>query len=136
MAIGRQVPQSEGVGYNYVNDIFLHHFSSSMALKIMIAKIIGIVFSIGSGLFGGMMSPSIFIGAFGGYWFGSEAVAYGVDPRVFALVGSAVVLSGISKAPSANAITPASNGNGGSPPLFAKYSSHALMTICHIWPLP
>jgi len=93
------VPKSAGVGYNYINDIFQYNFNSAVALKIMIAKIIGIIFSIGSGIFGGMMSPSIFIGAFGGYWFGSEAVAYGVDPRVFALAGSAAVLSGISKAP-------------------------------------
>lgn len=93
------VPQSQGVGYDYVNGIFQNYFSGVIAAKIMLAKIVGIILSIGSGIFGGLMSPSIFIGAFGGYWFGTDMVTYGIDPRVFALIGSAAVLSGVSKAP-------------------------------------
>ena len=92
-------PQTRGVGYEYVGKIFNNTYNSFDALKIMFAKLIGVILSIGSGIFGGIMSPSIFIGAFGGYWFGNELVQYGLDPLVFALVGSATMLAGVSRAP-------------------------------------
>ena len=92
-------PQTRGVGYEYVGKIFNNTYNSFDALRIMFAKLIGVILSIGSGIFGGIMSPSIFIGAFGGYWFGNELVQYGLDPLVFALVGSATMLAGVSRAP-------------------------------------
>ncbi len=92
-------PQIKGVGYEYISGIFQGGYSSFDALLIMLSKLLGVILSIGSGIFGGLMSPTIFIGAFGGYWFGGEFLQYGVDPRVFALIGSAAMLSGISKAP-------------------------------------
>ena len=92
-------PQTRGVGYEYVEKIFHDTYNSFDALKIMFAKLIGVILSIGSGIFGGIMSPSIFIGAFGGYWFGNELVQYGLDPLVFALIGSATMLAGVSRAP-------------------------------------
>ncbi len=92
-------PQTKGVGYEYITEIFEHGYSSNQALSIMLSKLAGVILSIGSGIFGGLMSPSIFIGAFGGYWLGGELLQYGIDPKVFALVGSAAMLAGVSKAP-------------------------------------
>ncbi len=92
-------PQARGVGYEYISGIFEGEYSGQDALLIMISKLLGVILSIGSGVFGGLMSPTIFIGAFGGYWFGGELVHYGIDPKVFALIGSAAMLSGISRAP-------------------------------------
>ena len=92
-------PQIRGVGYEYVSGIFEGKYSGQDALLIMLSKLLGVILSIGSGVFGGLMSPTIFVGAFGGYWFGGELVQYGIDPKVFALIGSAAMLSGISRAP-------------------------------------
>jgi len=95
------VPEVRGVGYEYVNQIFLNEYNTYTAFKIMLLKIFAVIFTIGSGIFGGLMSPSIFIGAFGGYWFGGELLHWQgqLDPRVFALIGSAAMLAGISRAP-------------------------------------
>ena len=92
-------PQIKGVGYEYVGDIFNNSFDIYNSFIIMLFKLFGLILSIGSGIFGGIMSPSIFIGAFGGYWFGNEIVQYGLDPRVFAIIGSATMLAGMSRAP-------------------------------------
>jgi len=92
-------PQIKGVGYEYVGKIFTDNYNSHDAIMIMSVKLIAVILSIGAGMFGGVMSPAIFIGAFGGYWFGSEVVQYGLDPMVFALIGSGAMLAGISRAP-------------------------------------
>jgi len=95
------VPEIRGVGYEYINQIFSSGYHSHTALNIMLFKIFAVILTIGSGIFGGLMSPSIFIGAFGGYWFGSELLQMQaqIDPRVFALIGSGAMLAGISRAP-------------------------------------
>ncbi len=99
-------PQIRGVGYEAVDQIFVAGYRPSEAFDIMASKLFAVILSIGSGIFGGLMSPSIFIGAFGGYWFGSEVMAWhsGIDPRVFALIGSAAMLAGISRAPLRSAV--------------------------------
>ena len=90
-------PEIKGVGYNYIENIFHHQYSITDIFYITINKFISVIISIGSGLFGGILSPSIFIGAFGGYFFGHFFPA--LDPRVFALIGTAAMLSGVTKAP-------------------------------------
>jgi CIC family chloride channel protein len=95
------VPQIQGVGYDYVTQIFVGRYPETNAFVIMASKLLALILSIGSGIFGGLMSPSIFIGSFGGYWFGDLMLNYypAFDPRVFALVGSAAMLAGVTKAP-------------------------------------
>ncbi len=92
-------PQIRGTGYSYITGLFLHKTSPLEAFFIMLLKWVAVVITLGSGLFGGLMSPSIFIGAFGGYALGSIFTFLGADPRVFILVGSAAMLAGISRAP-------------------------------------
>ena len=93
------VPQTKGVGYDYVTQIFVSGFDSNTSLEIFLAKLAIVVLSIGSGIFGGLMSPSIFIGAFGGYWAGESMLHLGANPQAFALIGSAAMLAGVSRAP-------------------------------------
>lgn len=94
------VPESAGVGYEHITTLLnTNTYTISYIFVILIAKIVGLILSIGSGLFGGIMSPSIFIGSFGGYWFGSIFNFLGIDPRVFAVVGAASMLAGITKTP-------------------------------------
>jgi len=89
-------PEIAGVGYGSVTKLFLNGFSPDRALEIFIAKFLAVVLSFGSGVFGGLLAPSIFMGAFLGYFIGDFSH---FDPRVFALVGSAAFLSGVSRAP-------------------------------------
>ncbi len=88
--------EAAGVGYGAVGELFKNHFSPATALEIALTKLVAVVLSFGSGVFGGVMAPSIFTGAFLGYFVGDYSQ---FDPRVFALVGSAAMLSGISRAP-------------------------------------
>jgi len=90
-------PEIKGVGYNYIENIFKHQYTQNEIFFITLNKFISVIISIGSGLFGGILSPSIFIGAFGGYFFGN--FFHSLDPRVFALIGTAAMLSGTTKAP-------------------------------------
>ena len=96
------LPETKGVGYDYITHLFVNSYSISYTFAVMTGKLIGVILSLGSGLFGGLMSPSIFIGAFGGYWFGS--LFSDIDPRVFALIGTASILAGTSKAPMRSSI--------------------------------
>ena len=89
-------PETAGVGYRAVGDLFRNQFSSLQAAEIAFTKLLAVVLSFGSGVFGGVMAPAIFVGAFLGYSVGSFSH---FDPRVFALVGSAAMLGGISRAP-------------------------------------
>lgn len=98
------LPEVKGVGYEYVSKLFEDVYVSHYTLEVFLAKLVAVILSLGSGMFGGIMSPSIFLGAFGGYWFGSEFGSFGFDPRIFALIGSAAVLAGTSKAPLRSAI--------------------------------
>ncbi len=95
------VPEIKGVGYEYVDKIYANQYSEFNAFEIAAAKILAVILSIGSGVFGGLMSPSIFIGSFGGVWFGDLLAQLNpyLDPRTFALIGSAAMLAGIAKAP-------------------------------------
>ena len=95
-------PQIKGVGYNYIENIFNNQYTQNDIFFIMINKFLSVIISIGSGLFGGILSPSIFIGAFGGYFFGD--FFHSLDPRVFALIGTAAMLSGTTKAPLRSAV--------------------------------
>ena len=93
------VPQSMGVGYKYINLLYQDVFSGSEVFSITLVKIIIVIISLGSGLFGGLMSPSIFIGTFGGYLIGHLLGNLSIDPKVLALIGSIAMLSGMSRAP-------------------------------------
>ena len=92
-------PEIRGVGYDRITELFHFHYNFLKALEITVLKLWAVILTIGSGLFGGLMSPSIFIGAFGGYTFGEVFTHWGVDPRVLALAGSVAMLAGISRAP-------------------------------------
>jgi len=95
------VKEAQGIGYSYIFQLYNLKFPFLKVLAIFIAKLITLILTIGSGLFGGLMSPSIFLGSFGGFALGSlfKLGFSSIDPRVVALVGSTAMLSGISRAP-------------------------------------
>ena len=92
-------PEIAGVGYESVEKLFFGEITHN-TLLIAIAKLFCLILSFGSGVFGGVLAPSIFIGAFSGYWLGEMFNHFiRIDPRVIALVGTAAILSGTSRAP-------------------------------------
>ena len=94
------IPQSAGVGYEYVTELFQNQYTYHNSILIAVAKLFGTIFTLGSGLFGGIMSPSIFIGAFSGFAIGDYfQFIHHIDPRIFALIGSAAMLAGVTKTP-------------------------------------
>ncbi len=93
--------EAQGVGYKYIFQLYNFKYHFFKVLGIFIAKLITLILTIGSGLFGGLMSPSIFLGSFGGFILGSlfKLGFNHIDPRVAALIGSTAMLSGLSRAP-------------------------------------
>lgn len=89
-------PQTAGVGYHQITLLFHGKFSPEQAGEIAFVKALAVVLTFGSGVFGGFMAPSIFVGAFGGYSLGGLVSS---NPGVFALVGAGALLTGISGAP-------------------------------------
>ena len=94
-------PEAAGVGYESVTKLFGNNFTGLESLEIFVAKFVSVALSFGSGAFGGLMSPSIFMGAFYGYGVGNlfKIADPEINPALFALTGAASVLSGVSKAP-------------------------------------
>jgi len=95
------VNAAQGIGYSYIIQLYSLKFSFLKVLAIFVTKLITLILTIGSGLFGGLMSPSIFLGSFGGFVLGSlfKLCFSSTDSRVVALIGSTAMLSGISRAP-------------------------------------
>ncbi len=94
-------PEAAGVGYEEITKLLNGQIPSFLSFQIFLAKFFAVTLAFGAGIFGGLMSPSIFLGAFGGFSIGElfKLIDPTVNPAVFALIGSASVLSGISKAP-------------------------------------
>ena len=69
----------------------------------MCCKWLATASSVGSGAQGGVFTPTLFMGAAGGYLFGTGVGALwpqaGIDPQAFALVGMGAFLSAASRAP-------------------------------------
>lgn len=102
-AIAIHVPEVCGNGYTVVVDILNGEILWVALIGIMLCKWLATASSVGSGAQGGVFTPTLFMGASGGYLFGS-AVNFvwpqaAMDPQAFALVGMGAFLSAASRAP-------------------------------------
>jgi chloride channel protein, CIC family len=101
--MGWFLPQTLGVGYNYVGQVL----NGGMALKLMVLlvvlKLFGVVISYASGNAGGIFGPALFLGAMLGGAIGT--VAHSLFPGhvatagAYALVGMGTAFAGIVRAP-------------------------------------
>ncbi|MCP5530124.1 MAG: ClcB-like voltage-gated chloride channel protein [Opitutaceae bacterium] len=102
-AIAINVPEVCGNGYTVVVDILNGHIAWVALIGIMCCKWLATASSVGSGAQGGVFTPTLFMGAAGGYLFGTGVGALwpqaGIDPQAFALVGMGAFLSAASRAP-------------------------------------
>jgi len=102
-AIAINVPEVCGNGYTVVVGILNGHLAWVALIGIMCCKWLATAASVGSGAQGGVFTPTLFMGAAGGYLFGTGVAAIwpqaAIDPQAFALVGMGAFLSAASRAP-------------------------------------
>ena len=98
------VPQVFGVGYGAVNLALLNKMSLTLMGALIFAKIVATSISLGSGSTGGILAPSIFIGAMTGGTFGLLVaqvlpLAQPFSASSYALVGMGALVAGSIHAP-------------------------------------
>jgi chloride channel protein, CIC family len=102
-ALGFFLPQIFGVGYPAMSAALAGKYALGVLALLVIAKILAVSLTIGSGGSGGVFAPSLFIGAMLGEAYGS--FLQGVFPALithpgnYGLVGMAAVFAGAARAP-------------------------------------
>ena len=101
--LGLLVPESLGVGYDYVDRVLGGDFPLKMVVLLAVLKIISTPVCYSSGNAGGIFGPSLFIGAMIGGAVGSVAhqlfPATTANPGAYALVGMGTAFAGIVRTP-------------------------------------
>jgi len=91
-----------GVGYKAINSILAYSISWKIVLIILVLKFVLVPITLGSGGFGGMFAPSLFLGACFGYLFSytfNSIWGLNLDPTIFILISMGSVLGGINTIP-------------------------------------
>ena len=100
--IGYVAPRTMGVGYDNITDLLTGHLFGTALLVLFLLKFVSWGISLGSGTSGGTLAPLFIIGGGLGGSLGAWAVAafpaWGIDPRLAALVGMAAMFAGASRA--------------------------------------
>ena len=101
--LGLFVPQVFGVGYPAMADALQGNYGFWLLLGLVVAKVVAVSLTIGSGGSGGVFAPSLFVGAMLGTAFGTLAnqlwPGLVAPPGAYGLVGMAAVFSGAARAP-------------------------------------
>jgi chloride channel protein, CIC family len=101
--LGMFLPQVFGVGYPPMSQALGGEFGLGLLLVLVVAKILAVSLTIGSGGSGGVFAPSLFIGAMLGTAFGTAAnmlfPGFTAPAGAYGLVGMAAVFSGAARAP-------------------------------------
>jgi len=98
------IPEVWGNGFEVVSQVLQGDIGWGWVALIFVAKIAATALSNGSGAIGGVFTPTLFVGATGGYVIAHLTELFlpaGIagDPRVMAIVGMAAVLSAVTHAP-------------------------------------
>ncbi|MDA1272582.1 MAG: chloride channel protein [Verrucomicrobia bacterium] len=99
--VGVWIPQILGLGISSINDMIAGEFALSLLLTVLIAKVLMTALCIGFGLFGGVFSPSLFIGVAAGALAGQLLVMFGFADiaSIISVAGMAAVSSAVIGAP-------------------------------------
>ena len=101
--IGIAVPEVMGIGYDTVNQVLLGQLALSVLLVITAAKIVASALGLGLGLPGGLIGPTLVIGALAGGATGIMADTWlPVDiasPAFYALIGMCTMMGATLQAP-------------------------------------
>ncbi len=98
------LPHVFGVGYEFMEEALFGHLTLTLMLLLIIGKIVATSATLGSGGSGGILAPSLFLGAMTGgvVWYAASAISPDiVTPGygAYALVGMAAVVSSTTRAP-------------------------------------
>jgi CIC family chloride channel protein len=97
------VPQVWGMGYATIQQAIDYKIGLGVLIVLIFAKMLASAFSIGSGGAGGVIAPSLFIGAALGGTIGDIAVRIfphaGVHPALFVIAGMGAVYASVGKVP-------------------------------------
>lgn len=97
------VPQAMGLGYDSVNTALVGQMTVTAAFALLVAKLFMSTAAIGLGIPGGLIGPSVVIGAMAGTvigWLGQFAVFAHTSPIAFyALVGMGTMMGAVLQAP-------------------------------------
>ena len=100
--IGWFAPHTMGVGYDNIDGLVQGSFGIKVLVSLCVLKFISWVIALGSGTSGGTLAPLFMIGgslgALIGLGIGHLWPAFGIDPRIAALVGMAAIFAGASRA--------------------------------------
>ncbi|CAB3289113.1 Chloride channel voltage-gated family protein [Methanocaldococcus lauensis] len=99
--IGYFIPEIFGLGLDLIKDLFFIKYSLILLVLILIGKIFATSFTVGSGVPGGLIFPSMCIGAISGAIFGS---IIGANPVPYIVLGIATSLSASTNAPLGGAV--------------------------------
>ncbi|MFK5956440.1 MAG: chloride channel protein [Planctomycetota bacterium] len=96
------VPQVLGVGYEAMNDALDGHMGLFMLFALLLAKLVAVCLTLGTGGSGGIFAPSLFLGAMlgGAVGVGMQMLMPGsAPPGAYALVGMGAVVAAGTHAP-------------------------------------
>ncbi len=101
--LGFFLPQVFGVGYPAMEQALQGHYGLGLLLVLVLAKVLAVSLTIGSGGSGGVFAPSLFLGAMLGTAFGTLAgvllPGFTAPAGAYGLVGMAAVFTGAARAP-------------------------------------
>jgi CIC family chloride channel protein len=96
-------PQVFGVGYGAINEVLLDRMPAMVMAGLVVAKLVATSISLGSGSVGGILAPSIFIGAMAGGsfgWLADRLLQVAAAPASsYALVGMGSLVAASTRAP-------------------------------------
>jgi CIC family chloride channel protein len=94
--IGIYFPHILGLGVEFIEDAIYGQMFLTLAIALIILKIVATSFTLGSGGSGGVITPTLFIGAMVG---ASMASVFDFSPHVFAILCMAFLLAGVGNIP-------------------------------------
>jgi CIC family chloride channel protein len=99
--IGGFLPQVMGLGTDTIIDLTNSKHGLTLLLLLLLAKILASSFCIGTGVFGGVFSPALFVGAVGGALVASllSSLGLGVSTPTMVICGMAAVSASVIGAP-------------------------------------
>ena len=99
--VGVWIPQILGLGFSSINNMIAGEFTLSLLIAVLIAKLLMTALCIGFGLFGGVVSPSLFIGVATGALAGQLLTVFGFAniASIISVAGMAAVTSAVIGAP-------------------------------------
>jgi len=102
-AVGLLIPETLGTGYAAISQAFTGSLPVLLLAGLLVAKLVTIGLTSGSGWVGGVFTPALFLGSMAGGLYGQIAARVvpwlAPNPGAYAVVGMAAMIAGATQAP-------------------------------------